>query len=144
MICNKSPRSGLLSALSWFLTSNVFPLHYASGFNSKGAFVNSRCSTVVPFEIPNMSMLMASSLSRDGRHIDAPSVWMQPSKQTEIPPLVIWHLILVSFVVYREWVNLAVIGAWHLFLWTSLLYRQRYIVCPSSDKYTYFITYYFG
>ena len=37
----------------------------------------------------------------------------------------------------REWVNLAIVGALHLVLWTSLLYRQRYIVSLSYDKCTY-------
>ena len=41
---------------------------------------------------------------------------------------IVWRLILAIFVVYREWVNLTNIGAWCLVLWTSLLYRQRYIL----------------
>ena len=36
---------------------------------------------------------------------------LQPLKQIKIPPLVI-----ILAIVYGEWVNLAVIGAWHLFL----------------------------
>ena len=46
-----------------------------------------------------------------------------------------YHLILASFVVYREWVNLVIVSAWHLVLRTSLLYRKQYIVVYlSSDK----------
>ena len=44
------------------------------------------------------------------------------------------YLILASFVVYRKEVNLVIVSAWHLVLWTSLLYRQHYIVALSSDK----------
>ena len=36
-------------------------------------------------------------------------------------------LILTLSVGFREWVNLAIVSAWHLVL-TSLLHRQRYIV----------------
>ena len=39
-----------------------------------------------------------------------------------------YHLILAIFVVYREWVNLAIVSDWLLFLWRFLLCRQRYIV----------------
>ena len=35
-------------------------------------------------------------------------------------------------------VNLAMVSALHLFLWTSLLCRQRYSVSPSSDKCTHY------
>ena len=38
-------------------------------------------------------------------------------------------LILAVFVAYGEWVNLAIVSAWHLVLVASLLYRQRYIFC---------------
>ena len=39
-----------------------------------------------------------------------------------------YHLILAIFDVYREWVNLAIVSDWLLFLWLFLLCRQRYIV----------------
>ena len=41
------------------------------------------------------------------------------------------------FVVYREWLKLVIVSAWHLVLWISLLYPQLYIVVPSSEKFTY-------
>ena len=44
----------------------------------------------------------------------------------------------ISLVLYREWVNLAIVSGWHLVLWTTLLNRQGYIVASlSSDKCTY-------
>ena len=35
-------------------------------------------------------------------------------------------------VVYGEWVNLVIVGAWHVVLRTSLLDRQRYVVLSLS------------
>ena len=32
------------------------------------------------------------------------------------------------FVVYGEWVYLVIVSAWHLVLWTSLVYRQQFII----------------
>ena len=45
-----------------------------------------------------------------------------------VPPGTFALLILAISVVYGERVNLAIVSAWHLVLWTSLLYWQRYIV----------------
>ena len=50
---------------------------------------------------------------------------------------IVLHLILAIFVAYGEWVNLVSVSAWHLVLWTSLMYRQRYVVSHSYDKCTY-------
>ena len=47
---------------------------------------------------------------------------------------IVLHLILAIFVVYGEWVNLAIVSAWHLVLWIFLLYQQQYIFSLSSDK----------
>ena len=46
-------------------------------------------------------------------------------------------IILAVLVAYGEWVNLAIVSALPLVLWTSLLYWQQYSVSPSSDKCTY-------
>ena len=56
---------------------------------------------------------------------------------TKIVLRIVLHLILAIFVLHREWVNLAIVSAWHLVLWISLLKRQRYIIVSlSSDKCT--------
>ena len=43
----------------------------------------------------------------------------------------------LQYVEYGKWVNLAIVAALHLVLWTSLLYRQLHIVSLSYDKCTY-------
>ena len=68
-----------------------------------------------------MSMLMAPSHDRDGRHSDTPSKSVDATLKADRDSST-GHL--ASFVVYREWVKLAVIGAWHLVLRTSLLYKR--------------------
>ena len=58
------------------------------------------------------------------RHVVRPGTWTN-----------VYNFICV---VYGEWVNLVMVSAWHLVLWTSSLYPQRYIVVSlSSDKWTY-------
>ena len=56
----------------------------------------------------------------------------------KIVPSIVKRLILAIFVAYGEWVYQTIVSALHLFLWTSLLYRQRYIfVSLPSDKCNY-------
>ena len=87
--------------------------------------VKSTSIDIVTVRFPNFSLI---------RYPSTQLIVCCTSLHLKIVRSIVYHLILASFVAYKDGVNLAIVSAWHLVLWTSLLLRQWYIISP-SDKF---------